>query len=120
MTAIENLNRVTATTESWPSESDRAEIAARTANVPSLPDAVASLPVTRYKDAIFIPLPPALWRKALDGGCCCDVCKADGTGGYWDTLAVGKDAPSLGHNDFTYTVHYPALHPPHVRKAMRY
>lgn len=30
MTAIENLNRVLAGNESWPSESDRAEIAART------------------------------------------------------------------------------------------
>lgn len=83
-------------------------------------DAVRCLPVTRYVDTIFIPLPVALWRPcdAGDGcGCICDVCQADGSRGYWDTLAVAKNAPSRGHNDFTWTVHHPALHDVSIRKA---
>ena len=76
--------------------------------------------VTRYKgkmsgeETIFIPLPVELWRSC--DGCECALCKSDGGPGYWDTLAVSAKAPKRGH-DFTYTVHYPELHCPDVRRA---
>lgn len=73
-----------------------------------------SVPVTRIRDTIFIPLPPELWRRS---GCVCPICKADGTGGYYDTLAVSA-VPS--NDDRTWTVHYPELHYEGVRKAHAY
>jgi hypothetical protein len=82
-------------------------------------EAFRSLPVTRIQGTIFLPLPAALWRLCdEDGcGCICETCRADGSRGYWDTIAIAKDAPGRGYNDFTHLVHYPALHSPTVRKA---
>lgn len=92
------------------------------AKVP-LTSSTLCMQVTRYKDAIFMPLPPELWRRIDSGpantGCSCHFCRADGTGGYWDTLVVGKDAPKNA-NDFSYTVHNPGLHPEHIRKRFAY
>jgi hypothetical protein len=88
-----------------------------------LTPATFCIAVTRVKDTILMPLPPELWRPCstdggvLDSGCVCDVCKADGSRGFWDTLAVGKDAPKGNRNDFTSTVHYPGLHRESDRKA---
>jgi len=79
---------------------------------------MACLPITRYKDTIFIPLPSELWQRT--NGCECDICKADGTGGYWDTMALSKDKPKNQLSDFSYRVHHPGLHPETVRKAMAY
>ena len=73
--------------------------------------------VTRVKDTIFIPLPRELWRK-VGGTCACPVCKADGTAGYWDTLAIGTKKDE--RYDSTWTVHYPALHYVTDRIAMAY
>jgi hypothetical protein len=76
---------------------------------------VPSLPITRFEDTIFIPLPVELWRATPGGKCGCQFCKADGSPGYWDTLALsakrGKE-----RNDRTYTVHHPGLHSPDIRK----
>ena len=74
------------------------------------------LPITRINDTIFVPLPVELWR-ACPGGCSCQFCKADGSHGYWDTLALSA-VGGQRHQDRTYTVHHPALHAPHVRKEM--
>src|ERR1017187_5486216 len=74
------------------------------------------LPITRINDTIFVPLPVELGR-ACPGGCSCHFCKADGSHGYWDTLALSA-AGGQRHQDRTYTVHHPALHAPHVRKEM--
>lgn len=91
-------------------------------------DQIRALPVTRYKTTIFVPLPSALWRRiggpdegsVLHSGCACDVCKADGTGGYWDTLVIDKNEPQKGYNDFSYTCHHPILHAENIRKEMAY
>jgi hypothetical protein len=77
---------------------------------------VPPLPITRFKDAIFIPLPVELWRATPGGCCCCQFCKADGSPGFWDTLALGAAAPGNRRDDRTYTVHHPGLHAPHIRK----
>jgi hypothetical protein len=77
---------------------------------------IPSLPITRFKDAIFIPLPVELWRASPGGGCCCQFCKADGSPGFWDTLALSAAVPGKRHDDRTYTVHHPGLHAPHIRK----
>lgn len=82
--------------------------------MPEVPN-LNGIAVTRVKDTIFIPLPPELWRKA--GDCVCPTCKADETGGYWDTLAVS----AIKENDErTWQVHYPELHNQVVRRASRY
>jgi hypothetical protein len=73
------------------------------------------LPVHRVKDTIFIPLPPEAWRKA--NGCSCKVCKADGTDGYWDTLAVSATKENY---ETTWQVHYPELHNESVRRQKAY
>jgi hypothetical protein len=82
-----------------------------------LANRMACLSVHRVGDTIFIPLPVELWRPCGAGGCCCDVCKKDGSNGYWDTMAISVKAPGPGRNDYTFTVHYPALHPAPVREA---
>jgi hypothetical protein len=74
------------------------------------------LPITRINDTIFVPLPVELGR-ACPGGCSCQFCKADGSHGYWDTLALSAVGGNR-HQDRTYTVHHPALHAPHIRKQM--
>jgi hypothetical protein len=74
------------------------------------------LPITRINDTIFVPLPVELWR-ARPGGCSCQFCKADGSHGYWDALALSAVGGNR-HQDRTYTVHHPALHAPHIRKQM--
>ena len=77
--------------------------------------------LTRYTNpktketTIFVPLPPSQWRVP-DGGCVCDVCKRDGTIGFWDTLVIGAKYPKPGMNDFASTCHYPELHPIHIRE----
>jgi hypothetical protein len=81
-------------------------------------DAMRCLPVTRFNETIFIPLPVDLWRRCDETGmvCCCPVCKEDGSRGYWDTIAVSRFA-AKGRNDFTWTVHYPALHDVSIRRT---
>jgi len=74
-----------------------------------------SLPITRLEDTIFIPLPVELWLATPGGGCKCEFCKADGSPGYWDTLALSAKRGKERH-DRTYTVHHPGLHPPHIRE----
>jgi hypothetical protein len=74
------------------------------------------LPITRINDTIFLPLPVELWR-ACPGGCSCQLCKADGSHGYWDTLALSAVGGNC-HQDRTYPVHHPALHAPYIRKQM--
>ena len=74
------------------------------------------LPITRVNDTIFVPLPVELWR-ACPGGCSCQFCTADGSHGYWDTLALSAVGGNR-HQDRTYPVHHPALHAPHIRKQM--
>ena len=74
------------------------------------------LPITRVNDTIFVPLPVELWR-ACPGGCSCQFCNADGSHGYWDTLALSAVGGNR-HQDRTYTVHHPALHASHIRKQM--
>jgi len=59
--------------------------------------------VKRVKDTIFVRLPRELWRSA--GKCSCPIC--GGREGFWDTLAVGKDAPKGHGADYAWTVHYP-------------
>jgi hypothetical protein len=71
--------------------------------------------VHRVGDTIFMPLPHELWRPC--DGCDCDVCKKDGTQGYWDTLAVSGKATRSGRYEHTWTVHYPDLHNVTTRKA---
>lgn len=67
--------------------------------------------VKRVKDAIFIPLPRALWTGG--GGCSCGKC--DGSG-YWDTLAVSRVADK---HDWTWTVHYPELNHAEYREMKK-
>jgi hypothetical protein len=79
---------------------------------------IPSISITRFKDAIFIPLPTELWRATPGGGCCCQFCKAEGSPGFWDTLALSATLPKNPHADSTYTVHHPGLQPAHLRKEM--
>lgn len=80
------------------------------------------LKILRERGTIFIALPPELWRKPAGQelhGCGCKTCKQDGTKGWWDTLALGKNEDTQS-GDRTYTVHYPELHNEAVRKAKAY
>lgn len=78
------------------------------------------LKVHRVKDTLFVALPPELWRRASTDNvpCSCNVCKADKTGGCWDTLAVAVNPGRK--DDRSYVVHYPELHAEHNRKRMAY
>ena len=75
-----------------------------------------ALPITRVNDTVFVPLPVELWR-ACPGGCTCRFCKADGSRGYWNTLALSAIGGNR-HQVRTYPVHHPALHALDVRKGM--
>jgi hypothetical protein len=79
---------------------------------------IRSIRPTRTGNSIFIPLPPELWRKC--NGCDCPTCKSDGTGGYWDTLAVESKPGADRSKDMTWTVHHPTLHPAADRRRMKY
>jgi hypothetical protein len=90
----------------------------------TLPERMSAIPITRAtgktpkSDTIFIPLPVELWRKtAFDVPCSCDVCKGDGSYGYWDTLAISARPDRDAAFEYTHVVHYPELHPEHVRRA---
>ena len=68
-----------------------------------------SIRVERYKDTIFIPLPPELWRTT-GNECCCAWCKAHPElPSMWDTMVVSAKPPKKGATDFTSMCHYPEL-----------
>jgi hypothetical protein len=71
-------------------------------NLAELRKDIACIPVYRYGDTIFLPLPPELWRSC--GPCACPDCK--GGEGFWDTIAIAKN-PDPKKPDFTWTVHCP-------------
>ena len=60
--------------------------------------------IWRHKDtgAIWIGLPVACHRP-ISGQCTCDVCKATGETGAWDTLVIDPGA------EYTRLVHFPSL-----------
>ena len=99
----------------------------------TLQERMSGIQITRTKSkrtdevTIFIPLPVELWRPCwtdstvLSEGCSCEVCKADGSAGYWDTIAISANPTKAELNrvayEHTVVVHHPALHPEHVRRT---
>ena len=61
--------------------------------------------LSKDKKTIFVALPRALWRTALDGRCGCSWCKAHpDQPAMWDTMVID----ATGKRD-TSTCHYPEL-----------
>jgi hypothetical protein len=68
-------------------------------------------PITRYKNTIFVALPPSAWR-IIDGGCSCRYCSdTDLVPGpaYWDTLVISAKPAKKNARDYATTCHYPEL-----------
>jgi len=64
-------------------------------------------------DAVFLPLPPALWTESGfattdDGKRCCSCGRCSGFG-FWDTLMMARN-PKGNHTGHACTVHAPEYH----------